>query len=93
MPVSNEWTHTRWPVRTLEYYSAMKRGRGADVDTRRSARDAGHTGHAVCDSPYVKCPDPAYPQEQEVGAWLSGAGGGAAEGDRVSFGGDGIFWK
>lgn len=70
-----------------------EKGRGADVDTRRSARDAGHTGHAVCDSPYVKCPDPAYPQEQEVGAWLSGAGGGAAEGDRVSFGGDGIFWN
>lgn len=30
----------------------------------------------MCDSIYVKCPQQAHPQRQEMNLWLPGAGGG-----------------
>ena len=52
----------------------------------------------MCDSMYVECPEQANPQRQEVGEWLPGTGGNGvckatADGDRVSFWGDGMFWN
>ena len=44
----------------------------------------------------MKCPEQAHPQRQRVGSWLSGGVEGmevTVHGDRVSFGGDGMFWN